>query len=225
MGKYFNKPFAVSGEKGAIPNDTQPGGDMSYEQGFSSDYQADQTSDPNAKDIDRQQTNQLYNDITSELKIWQEQGLRTYSTDVNFGVDARTLASDGNIYRAKVANGPGNGGDVSPIGNPATWENTTLNDIFAQQSLGTNGYQYYPGVNGQPGLIEQWGYVSSAVSDGDTISFNITFPNNCFNVSLTDRADSAAAVGKQGTRVPTTSGFVVHIDGAGPVFYWRAIGN
>ena len=61
---------------------------------------------------------------------------------------------------------------------------TSANFTGTNQSLATNGYQKLPG-----GLIIQWGIVSTTQSEGSkTVTFPISFPTNCLNVSVTTRA-------------------------------------
>lgn len=57
MAKLFSIPFAVSGDKTPVPDASQPSGNVSYTDGYTPDYQADQATDPNAKDIERQKLN------------------------------------------------------------------------------------------------------------------------------------------------------------------------
>lgn len=73
--KYFGGvPFAASGDKTVIPVPAQPGGSMSYAEGFGLDYERNPATDPQAKRIPRDETNQLYYDLTNELGILQRQG-------------------------------------------------------------------------------------------------------------------------------------------------------
>ena len=121
MTKYFGVPFAVSGDKTAVPDALQPGGKVSYTEGWTADYEADQTTDPNAKDVDRQAENQLKFDITDALKEMQERGFKVYDALVNYPVDSYTLGSDGNPYRSLIANGPAST-VVDPVGDlTGTW--------------------------------------------------------------------------------------------------------
>lgn len=73
--KYFGVPFAASGDKTVIPVPAQPGGAMSFFEGFGLDYERNPATDPQAKRIPRDETNQLYYDITNELRILQSQGV------------------------------------------------------------------------------------------------------------------------------------------------------
>lgn len=71
--KWFINPFATSGDKTAVPDDTQVDGTVSYEKGYGIDYEREPGVDPLAKRIERNKMNQLFFDLTSwvrELHIW-----------------------------------------------------------------------------------------------------------------------------------------------------------
>lgn len=104
--KYFDVPWAESGDKSAIPNTAQPSGDVSYPEGWTPDYELDQVTEPTAKDVERQKENQFKFDITQLLKEIQENGLPVYDANYNYALGAYTLAGDGILYRALIANGP-----------------------------------------------------------------------------------------------------------------------
>lgn len=74
MAKYFVNPFAKNGDKLAVPDAVQVDGSVSYDSGFGFDYERDPDPlvDPLTKDIPRDQTNQLFFDITDNLKNWQD---------------------------------------------------------------------------------------------------------------------------------------------------------
>ena len=83
--KFFSQPFAFAGDKAAIPNDAQPSGSVSFNQGFGPDYQAELGVDPDAKPVPRQETNQLYFDITENVGVWQRYGTPEWITAANNG--------------------------------------------------------------------------------------------------------------------------------------------
>ena len=113
--KTFDPPFAGSGDKTAIPDPTQPGGEVSYTEGFTLDYELDQVTEPTAKDVPRQETNQLYFDITEFLQELQQHGLSIYNATYDYAVGAHTIGSDGILYRALLVNGP-----ASVVRNPVS---------------------------------------------------------------------------------------------------------
>lgn len=82
--KYFRNAFAIAGDVSAVPDDTQPSGTVSYEQGFPIGYELVQT-DPAYLDIPRDKTNQLYLDITSNLQQYQQVGAPNFITTLQNG--------------------------------------------------------------------------------------------------------------------------------------------
>lgn len=72
--KFFRTPFATTGDRAAIPDTVQPGGEVSYPEGFGFDYERNPVSDPQAKRIPRDQTNQYLFDITDNLRQYQIAG-------------------------------------------------------------------------------------------------------------------------------------------------------
>lgn len=122
MSKYFDTPFAESGDRVSVPSSVQPDGSVSYLEGWGPDYEADQLIDSNAKDVDRQRENQLKNDITGAIKDIQEKGILTYRTDVNYTINSFSVGSDGVIYKALISNGPLSA-VVNPVGDvTGTWD-------------------------------------------------------------------------------------------------------
>lgn len=80
MAKFFVYPFAVSGDKAAIPDPLQGSGSVSYNQGWGPDYGLDLNTDPAALPIPRDQTNQLYYDITNAINQYQTHGTPDFIT-------------------------------------------------------------------------------------------------------------------------------------------------
>ena len=78
MTSLIKKPFAVNGDKTAIPVDLQSNNSVSFEAGFTNDYEKDLTSDPAAKDITRGNINYLFNYITSILANLQKYGAEQF---------------------------------------------------------------------------------------------------------------------------------------------------
>lgn len=108
MLKYFGIPFANSGGKTAVPA-TDPGtGAVSYPTGFGPYYQLAKT-DPNSLNIDRQQTNQMFYDVTNEVKLLQQHGAPDFITAaLNGGVAYSYGVGDvcrysGSVYVSRVA--------------------------------------------------------------------------------------------------------------------------
>jgi hypothetical protein len=147
---YFKVPFCDTGDKAAVPNESQPSGEVSYADGWPPDYEKDQITQPNeAKNVPRLETNQLNFNMTGAIKETQELLLLPYRADVDYPVGGYALATDGFLYRANIANGPSSS-VVSPIGNPVTWEQSILGrfvgqstgNVFEQTATGLGGHGY-----------------------------------------------------------------------------------
>lgn len=96
MAQYFFKtPFANTGDVTTIPRATQVDGSVSFEKGFPVDYQLDPDSEPTAKDVPRNQFNELMKYITGALQILQIHGFPDFVT---------TADNDGtpNLYDANA---------------------------------------------------------------------------------------------------------------------------
>lgn len=61
MSLIFPTPWAVLGDKKTIPVTKQTSGRVSFEEGFGVDYQKNLSTDPDAKNIDREQLNYILN--------------------------------------------------------------------------------------------------------------------------------------------------------------------
>lgn len=82
---YFRIPFGTDGDLAAIPITTQVDGSLSYQQGFGPDFSLDPDSGPPSKDVPRDQTNQLYFDITTALQQYQQHGVPDFITTSDNG--------------------------------------------------------------------------------------------------------------------------------------------
>lgn len=94
--RYFDTPFAQSGDLVAVPDTVQGDGSVSYPQGFGIAYSTPVTS--GGLNVPRAQTNQLYNDITTLLKQLQDNGVPLWYSGVSYPLNAAVLYSDGNVY-------------------------------------------------------------------------------------------------------------------------------
>jgi len=71
MAKYIDIPFAINGNKTAIPGTTTDG-TVNYNDGFGADYAKPIGTDPAAKSVDRETINQVLFDISSATKSLQD---------------------------------------------------------------------------------------------------------------------------------------------------------
>lgn len=88
MTKFFKIPFATTGDKTTVPNDTQTDGTVSYEEGYGADYSLPRTTDPAALNIEREKMNEIFFDITGALNQIQTTGAPNFITSAdNGGID------------------------------------------------------------------------------------------------------------------------------------------
>lgn len=86
MTKYFKDRFAVYGDATEIPDSIQSNGSVSYQQGFTVDYQRRLGTDPLAKPFPRQGFNGLMGDITGAIQQYQQYGFFDFITpEINGG--------------------------------------------------------------------------------------------------------------------------------------------
>lgn len=87
MAKRFITPFAEAGDRTTMP-DGPVGTDSNYQTGYTAQYEEDPVVNPStAKFVERDKSNQLYNDITANIKEWQEHVYPAFITSaVNGGV-------------------------------------------------------------------------------------------------------------------------------------------
>jgi hypothetical protein len=83
--KFFAYPFAVAGNKTAVPNATQLDGSVSWQEGWGPDYQADPDGNPDAKLIPRSPFNQIMFDMSANLRQYQMQGFPQWATAADNG--------------------------------------------------------------------------------------------------------------------------------------------
>jgi len=145
VSKYFNVPFADTGDKTSVPDAVQAGGEVSYSQGYGPDYQRDPSTDPQAIRIERQQYNQVLNDVTMAIKELQEMGVPTYRADVNYSANiSYVVGSDSSVYRALQDNGPSSS-VVDPVGDmTGVW--SLYNSINQQVFTSSGTYTKPTGV-------------------------------------------------------------------------------
>lgn len=126
MAKPFVTPFATGGDKSVVPDASQADGSVSYAQGFGPDYQQEQGT-PGAKDIPRDKTNQLFNDITAAIGEMQRLGFPEYYAELAPYAQGATVWRAGTVYMSTAGNNntvPGAlgatwvvlGGDTTPVG-------------------------------------------------------------------------------------------------------------
>ncbi len=123
---YFLNPFAIdSNDVAVIPSTGASTGAMSYQQGFTINYEQDLETVSTALPIPRNQFNQLMLDITAALQQLQNYGYPNWVAPatgsplvggpVSYPLNAVVLYSDGNIYQSQIAS------NTSVPGADANW--------------------------------------------------------------------------------------------------------
>jgi len=87
MAKRIITAFAEAGDRSLMP-DAPSGTNSNYQTGYPSEYEEDPVVNPStAKFVERDKSNQLFNDITANIKEWQEHTYPAFITSaVNGGV-------------------------------------------------------------------------------------------------------------------------------------------
>ncbi|WP_059215170.1 hypothetical protein [Escherichia albertii] len=80
MERFIKTPFAFLGDRSEIPDPIQSSGDVSMMTGYGYDYERDQLSDMNAKNIERQKMNWLFYIITRAISEYQSSGAPEFIT-------------------------------------------------------------------------------------------------------------------------------------------------
>lgn len=145
MATYFYVyPFGVSGTLASIPTVDPMTGEVSYQDGFTINYERDLITDPTALPIPRDQFNQLMYDITNNLQQYQTQGTPYWITaGQNLGVSYPYP-----IY-ARVAYDAGSGMQI--------WENTVAANTATPGADDTWRLCDVAAVGNPPGTIIDFG--------------------------------------------------------------------
>lgn len=133
--KFFNIPFATSGDKATIPEAVQPSGLISYTQGFGPDYERDPATDPLAKRVPRDETNEYLFQVTNSVKYLQWYGLPQYTSvadggPANYPLTARVRHDAGAGMQAWISIVAAN--TAVPGADPTKW---ALDEFFNLPAL------------------------------------------------------------------------------------------
>ncbi|UNY40182.1 structural protein [Pseudomonas phage vB_PcuM_ KLEP17-4] len=101
-GKFFDIPFAATGDKDAVPNAVQTDGSVSYSEGFGFDYERENT-DPAYKPVPRSGINGLYFDVTQALGIIQSQGFADWTSEAAPYVINSAVRHNGQNWQSAIA--------------------------------------------------------------------------------------------------------------------------
>lgn len=83
--KFYKTPFAENGDKVEIAEKNTSDGTVSYQEGWSVDYQRDMEIDKNAKAVERDVMNGILNDITSNIRQYQTMAFPEFITSEDNG--------------------------------------------------------------------------------------------------------------------------------------------
>lgn len=159
MTKYYRDPFAIAGDKTAVPDDAQPSGSVSYEQGFTFDYQRNYPSDPNSKPFPRDQFNQVMYDTTLNIQQYQQHAVPNFITSTDNGgtafsydKNARVLYDDGvhgvRVYQSLVSSNNTLPSDATKWAVLDTFnEAIIINNVVFKNTVGDGSAVYYDSAN------------------------------------------------------------------------------
>lgn len=109
MARFIRFPWATTGDRAEVPFGTDPGGSVSYSQGFGPDYEI-APGDPGWKPVPREETNGLYYDLTDNLRQYQLNGAPDWhpaadngGVAISYPVNAVVRYND-LLYRSIAAN-------------------------------------------------------------------------------------------------------------------------
>ena len=122
MAIDIDKVWAENGDITVIPEDTQPDGSVSFEQGHGSDYGLDPGSVPNAKRIEREEHNYLLNVLFTNVKEFVSQGFPNHIVGKSYNLNNTVLGTDDVIYKSTI-----NGNIATPPG--ANWVDAFAVDL------------------------------------------------------------------------------------------------
>ena len=84
MARYFRLPFGTSGDRATL-NDTTDDSAVSYDTGYTMDYELDPETASEARLIERTIFNQLMFDVTGTLQLYYQTGTPPFITAANNG--------------------------------------------------------------------------------------------------------------------------------------------
>jgi len=180
--KYFGTQFGFAGDNTVIPDPLQSGGQVSFNQGWTYDYQRDQTTDPAAKPIDRSTMNWLFGVITQQLQQYQQAAVPEWisATDnggtpfpYEAGVRVRYSSNPGtvpfSVYVNLVANNTNTPNLADPTGATSNWQLAVYRiATSAQAAAGTDNSTIMT-----PSLVAQQDALRALVAGSSSQVFNV----------------------------------------------------
>ncbi len=223
MARYFRVPFADSGDKTTLPDETSTS-IISYATGYSQDYQRNPATDPLARRPERNFFNQLIFDITDTLKNLYETGTVPFITSAmnngspfSYPIGARVILSN-RIYENTSANNTGTPPAagwllVDVVGMDARYlnESNNLSDLPNTSTARTNLSVRSNSESDARYLIESNNLSDLTNTDSAINNLDLVFGNSSSNtrlgsssLPLSTTGLSNTAVGRQAMAAATT---------------------
>lgn len=204
---YFDIPFGLDGTRATVPDDVQPDGSVSYDQGYGIDYTLDPATNPSALNIEQAKFNQIIYDITVAIQQLQQTGIPPF-------IDA-TMTDDGNPfpyvqYAQVLYNGVAyqslidDNTDTPPTANWVPVDLTGPNVFTGGTTTGSANSQVLASLSPPAGF--------SMSNNGQTIICTAGFTNtNATQFAITSLGISGVAIKKLSgmSVVPLTGGEIV----------------
>lgn len=130
--RYYGTVFALAGDVAPVPDPAQGDGTVSYTEGYGFDYERDPATDPAAKRISRDQMNELFKDITANVREYQIAGFPEWVTPAQNGGVAVPYPKNAYVRYDTVGDGSGwavfasliNANTAEPNTDPTKWIET-----------------------------------------------------------------------------------------------------
>lgn len=177
--KYYGVPFGNTGDKTTIPDPLQPSGDVSYELGWTPLYELNPVTDPSAKRIERAKHNQIFNDLTTNIKQLQDFGVPEYfnltAKPAGYSKNSRVLFTDGEVYISLVNSNT----DTPPSVN---WKMDTIPTSGISQTVRSSSVD----SNGQPDYI--------SIGTGLSVNISATTTPVIMSASISNSANNRIGI-------------------------------
>lgn len=156
--KFFRVVFASSGDTTAVPDATQPSGDVSFTQGYTYDYERDISYDPDALPIEREKMNYLFNALTGAVQQYQTFGTPEFITTADNNGTAYSYARGARVRYTADAGATWAVYESLEDANQDTPPSSKWQQKFAWSAdlVANDGYFWH-----ESGFILQWGTQSS----------------------------------------------------------------
>lgn len=107
MAKFFKKDFAQNGDRVTIPDDPQHDGSVSYESGYTYNYERDYT-DPDVRDVSREEMNGIFYELTGAIAEMQRLGAAPWNSDGKPYAKGAIVHFNGDLLMSSIVNNNNN---------------------------------------------------------------------------------------------------------------------